>query len=110
MQNAKDAYSNLYTNCFSSCVGTLFAEVITLPICTIKTVYQNNMTLTIPSTIQSIYKAGGVKGFLSASSPAIITQILSTCSKFTLYEKIKHQRQTTNSDILNNSINGYENL
>jgi hypothetical protein len=95
-----------YINCFSSCIGTLVAEVMTLPLCTIKTIYQNNKTLTIPETVNSIIKTQGVKGFFSASSPAIITQVLSTSSKFTLYEKIKHMRKTEKSNVLDNSMNG----
>ena len=106
MQIKQDNYSNLYLNCFSSCVGTLFAEIVTLPMCTIKTIYQNNKTLTIPQTVESIIKTQGIKGFFAASSPAIITQILSTSSKFTIYEKIKHIRKTENSNIIDNSING----
>ena len=42
MKSQPDNYTNLYVNCFSSCIGTLVAEVITLPLCTIK-------TFTIPS-------------------------------------------------------------
>jgi hypothetical protein len=95
-----------YINCFSSCIGTLVAEVVTLPLCTIKTIYQNNKTLTIPETVHSIIKTQGVKGFFTASTPAIITQVLSTSSKFTLYEKIKHIRKTEKSNVLDNSING----
>jgi hypothetical protein len=106
MQKQLDNYSNLYINLFSSCIGTLTAEVLTLPVCTIKTIYQNNKNLTIKSTIDSIIKSQGVKGLFTASSPAIITQILSTSSKFTIYEKIKHIRQTDSSSIIDNSING----
>jgi len=87
-------------------MGTLIAEIATLPICTIKTIYQNKKTLTIPKTIELISKTQGIKGFFMASNPAIITQILSTSSKFTLYEKLKHIRQTENSNMFDNSING----
>jgi hypothetical protein len=99
------AQPNLYTNCFSSCVGTLLAEIATLPICTVKTIYQNNK-LTILETIKLIIKTQGFRGFFTASRPAIITQILSTSSKFTLYEKMKHIRKTEISNWVDNSING----
>ena len=101
-----NCFTNLYINCFSSCIGTLVAEITTLPLCTIKTIYQNNKTFTIPETVNSIIKTQGIKGFFTASSPAIITQVLSTSSKFTLYEKIKHMRKTEKSNVLDNSING----
>lgn len=106
MINQKVTYNNLYINCFSSCFGTLVAEILTLPICSIKTIYQNNNDLTIKSTIDTIMKNQGLKGFFLASTPAIITQILSTSSKFTIYEKIKYIRKTEDSNIFNNSLNG----
>jgi hypothetical protein len=97
--------TSLYTNCFSSCAGTLLAEIATLPSCTVKTIYQNNKS-TIPETIRLIIKTQGFRGFFTASRPAIITQVLSTSSKFTLYEKMKHIRKTENSNWIDNSING----
>ncbi len=106
MESQRINNTNLYINCFSSCVGTLMAEIATLPACTLKTIYQNNKNLTIPQTFESILKTQGVKGFVAASKPAIITQVLSTSSKFTLYEKIKQYRQTSNSNVLDNSVNG----
>lgn len=86
-------------------IATLIAEVVTLPICTIKTVYQNNNLSTL-NTIKFIKAQNGIRGFFSASKPAIISQIISTTSKFTIYEYIKNKRNTPKNDILNNSING----
>jgi hypothetical protein len=106
MESQRINYTNLYINSFSSCIGTLMAEIATLPACTVKTIYQNNKNLTIPQTFESICKTQGIKGFFAASNPAIITQVLSTSSKFTLYEKIKQVRKTSNSNVLDNSING----
>ncbi len=106
MQNQTQITNSNYANIISSCVGTLFAEILTIPVCTIKTVYQNNSPETIPNTIRTIIKTQGIKGLFSASGPAIITQILSTSSKFTLYERIKNYRGTSTSNILDNSING----
>lgn len=97
------------SNCrliMSSCIGTLVAEVATLPICTTKTIYQNNKHYTIFDTVKLIYKSGGIRGFFSASTPAIVGQVMSTMSKFTFYEKIKEHRSCCNEDIFNNSING----
>lgn len=90
----------------SSCSATLIAELLTLPICTVKTNYQNNSKLTIHQTIKQIYYSNGIKGFFSASSPAILSQVLSTSTKMSFYYKLKTYRQTKDSDILNNSING----
>lgn len=96
---------NIRNKLLSTGISTLFAEIITLPICTIKTVYQNNNLNTI-NTINYIYKQNNLKGFFSASTPAIISQIMSTSSKFTIYEYIKNKRNTSKNDIINNSING----
>lgn len=106
MQSQTQITNSNYANIISSCVGTLFAEILTIPVCTIKTVYQNNAPETIPNTIRTIINTQGIKGLFSASGPAIITQILSTSSKFTLYEQIKNYRGTSTSNVLDNSING----
>lgn len=96
---------NVKNKLISTSCATLIAESITLPICTIKTVYQNNNLTTI-NTIKYIYQQNKIKGFFFASTPAILSQILSTSSKFTIYEYIKNKRNTPKDDIINNSING----
>ncbi len=93
-------------NLISSVIGTLCAEIITLPICTVKTVYQNNPNLGITQTISKIYKESGYRGFVQAYTPAIISQVVSTSSKYYFYQLIKSHRKTEKSDILNNSLNG----
>ncbi len=91
---------------FASIIGTLTAEIITLPICTIKTVHQNSSNPYIKDTVLAIYKSHGYKGFTNAYTPAIIAQVVSTSTKYSFYEFIKNYRQTDKSDFLNNSING----
>lgn len=108
-------------NIINSAIGTFVAEIITLPICTLKTVYQNNHTFSILDTYKHIYNNhNSYRGFFQASSPAIISQIISTSSKYTAYEYIKNIRNTSNTSntnvvgeetnnkmiLLNNSING----
>lgn len=93
-------------NLIASCIGTLTAEMLTLPICTTKTIYQNNKKLSVKQAIDLIYQSNGIKGFFVASTPAIISQTLSTSTKFTIYQVIKKKRQTYNADIFNNSLNG----
>lgn len=94
------------TNLFPSVIGTLSAEILTLPICTIKTVYQNNPSLTVLDCIELIKKNSGYKGFIQASTPAIIGQIVSTSTKYTFYYYLKNLRQTDSSDLFANSLNG----
>ncbi len=99
-------YNNTTKVFISSSLATMIAELATLPICTIKTNYQNNIKYSIKTTVQNIYNTSGSSGFFKASTPAIISQVLSTSIKFSLYEKIKIYRQTDQKDFLNNSING----
>ncbi len=100
-------------NIINSAFGTFVAEIITLPICTLKTVYQNNSTHTIVQSYKYIYNIHhSYRGFFQASSPAIISQIVSTSSKYSAYEYIKSLRnKNLNQDskeliLFNNSING----
>lgn len=94
-------------NLVPSLIGTLSAEIITLPICTIKTVYQNNPThKSIKSTISYIIQNTGYKGFIQASPHAILSQLVSSSTKYTFYHKIKEYRQTESNDLISNSLNG----
>ncbi len=92
----------------SSIIGSGCAEILTLPICTIKTIYQTNTlpNKTVQQIISHIYSIHGFKGFFQASIPAIGSQILSTSSKYYLYHQIKELRQTDPTDLLSNSFNG----
>ena len=97
---------NAKNSLIASALGTLVAEISTLPICTVKTVYQNNPSMTTKMAIQSIYNMNGFRGFFSASIPAISGQVISTSSKYTIYEIIKNYRKTEKSNLFDNSING----
>jgi hypothetical protein len=92
----------------SSATGTLCAELITLPICTVKTVYQNSQpNINIKNVVVDIYKTrGGLTGFFQASTPAVISQVLSTAFKYHFYIQCKSIRQTDSGDLLSNSVNG----
>lgn len=96
----------MFDNIIPSVVGTLTAEILTLPICTIKTVYQNNKSLTINQTIKLIIKNSGYRGFIQASHPAILSQIISTSTKYSFYSLIKEKRKTKSDDLISNSLNG----
>jgi len=96
----------------SSIIGTTCAEVLTLPICTVKTIYQtqtqaqtNNKVKPL-QIVSNLYQTQGIKGFFQASGPAIVSQVLSTSSKYYLYHIIKDLRQTEPDDFISNSING----
>lgn len=102
----KGSYNDIVIKGFSSVVGAGTAEIVTLPLCTIKTNFQVNNTASLRKEILSIYTKNGMKGFYGASVPAIFGQVVSTSSKFTFYQIIKHERKTHDGDLLNNSLNG----
>lgn len=96
---------NIFDYLLSSSIAVSVAEFITLPICTIKTVYQTS-NMSIPNTAKFIYNRSGYYGFIQASMPAFLGQIVSTSTKYSFYKTIKNYRQTSDNDLLNNSING----
>ncbi len=75
-------------NLIYSSVGTLVAEFATLPICTIKTHYQNTHSNSIFDTVKSVYNMYGIKAFYAASFPAMFGQVVSTSSKYTIYRQL----------------------
>ena len=87
---------NYDKNAIYSSIGTGISEIVTLPICTIKTNFQNTNSISIISTIKDIYLREGFKSFYKASFPAIFSQIFSTSSKYVLYRYIDNN--TLNHD------------
>ena len=84
--NAKDKISlSVGTNLMISALSASIAEIITLPICTIKTNYQNTNSSSIVSTTKNIYNSKSIRGFYNSSVPAVCGQAFSTSSKYTLY-------------------------
>lgn len=88
------------------------AEFAVLPICTIQTIYQTQQNLHTKQKIlmvditKNLYKNKGVLGFYNASFSAISGQMVSTGSKYTLYRSIQTYRQTEQSNVFGNAING----
>jgi hypothetical protein len=72
--------------------ATVIAEIATLPICTIKTCFQNAKTKqSVTQICREIYSNHGIAGFYRASLPAIGSQVISTSLKWTLYQKLKEK-------------------
>lgn len=91
----------------ASAIGTCVAELITLPICTIKTNYQTNLQYkSIIDVGKDIMRTRGLYGFYSASMAATVLQIVSTSTKFTFYNYFRDYRVTAQNDIKNNIVNG----
>lgn len=81
----------------ASSLAVCIAEVSTLPICTLKTKHQTQSLLSpnkilnykniydISTTLGSILSANGIRGLYQARYPAVLSQVISTSSKYTLY-------------------------
>lgn len=93
-------------NLFNSAIATGIAEFVTLPACTIKTNYQNTNSLSITKTTKEIYGKYGVRGFYSASFPAISSQIISTSSKYVFYRYLEDQQFQYSNKVLNGIASG----
>ena len=60
--------NNLQNNIYSSLIGIGLAELITLPICTIKTNFQNSNKNSIMVVTKNFYKNYGIKGYYRLKS------------------------------------------
>jgi hypothetical protein len=111
--------SILFNNIINSAFGSACAEFITLPICTIRTNYINQLSQnqlgpkqlsqnqlgpkqlsqnqpSLNMIIRDYYSKYGIAGFFSAKYPAIFSQAITTSSRYTLY-KILPQYNPLNS-------------
>ena len=96
-----------YIDLITSAIGTSLAELITLPICTVKTNYQTNLNYkSVFHTTKDIIHERGVFGFYNSFTRALLSQIVSMTTKFTFYNYIKEKRNTSQGDFKNNIING----
>lgn len=76
------------------------AELVTLPINTVKTNYQLYQQ-SIPKVINHIYMTRGIYGFYNAAIPAVMGQVLTNAGKYTIYNWLKEQYPANH-----NSLNG----
>lgn len=100
------ASNDFYNKIICSIIGTSTAELVTIPICTVKTVYQTSDYKGPWLTAKDILKHRGLSGFYYGTAPAVICQIVSTSSKFAFYHSFKTYRETKDDDLFGNSING----
>lgn len=102
--------NKIFNNMISSALATAGAEIATIPICTIKTVYQtSNQTssqqMTIRRTIQNIYRNHGLWGFCKSGFPAMSGQILTTMGKYSSYQYL-NQNYPNNPKVVNGVLSG----
>ena len=96
--------NNMYKYVIASTSATCLAEIATLPICTLKTNYQNSGSSSIIETFKSILNKNGIKGFYRASGWAISSQILSTSTKYVFYRKIGER---VNNKFISGAMSGF---
>lgn len=98
--------SNIYNDFIYSASATAFAEIVTLPICTLKTNYQNSNSTSIINSAKTMFKENGLRIFYKASLPAIGSQIVSTSSKYVFYRYLEDQQFKYSNKVLNGLISG----
>jgi hypothetical protein len=69
----------------SAVIGSGTAELATLPICTLKTLYQTSSS-SQKQNIRTVYATKGIRGFYSASVPAVGAQIFASTYKLVLFD------------------------
>lgn len=78
------------SNFIFSAISVGIAEIITLPISTVRTIYQNTNNTSIRAIVKEIYYEGGIRSFYRAIIPAVSLQICSSASKYTLYRYLEN--------------------
>jgi hypothetical protein len=81
LTSSRSSRSSILT---SSLIGASTAELATLPISALKTVYQSR-SLSIKDSFNFIYNSNGIKGFYKASFPAVSYQVLSSTYRLTVF-------------------------
>jgi len=98
--------SSLLSNVLPSLFGGAIAELITLPMNTIKTVYQCNKNTTYTSTYKDLVKNGNYSRLYNSSIASVLEKSIGISSRFTIYSILKDARGTKQNDIFSNFING----
>ena len=100
------SHSINYNHLLHSAIGTCIAELITLPICTVKTNYQNTNSHSIIHTTKHIMTSHGLGHFWKASIPSISSQIISTSSKYFLYRTLQENKFISQYSFINGLVSG----
>ena len=93
-------------NIFDSAVATSIAELLTFAICTTKTNYQNSSGKSFYNTARELYRKGGIATFYKGAVPAVLSQILSTSSKYFFYRGLEDQNLRWSNKFLNGAMSG----
>lgn len=97
-------------NIIASSIGAVTAELLTIPICTLRTNYQTKIdhSLSTWGYIKNIYARDGIKSFYNATWASSCSQVASLAIKYTAYENIKRIRNNglvSENVFLDNCVN-----
>lgn len=113
-QEASVGVVGVWKRLVCSMVGAGLAEVVTFPICTLRTRYVSDEGHAF-GRVRDLFRHMMTHGsrrnaFWSGCFPAVVSQMVSTGSKFTLFWMLKDWRRTPTStrpiDLANNMVNG----
>lgn len=98
--------SSVWNNIINSAIASSVAEIVTLPMCTIKTHCENTNSKSIKTTIKNIYSNGKFFAFYRASLPAFSSQIFSTSSKYAAYRYLNKTKIISSYKMINGLFAG----
>ena len=90
----------------SMACASIVAEIVTLPFCTLKTNVQTSAGSARRNLHEILRTRGVISGLFGAAPFAVAGQVLSTTSKYGLYEWFKKQRGTEDAEVGSNALNG----
>lgn len=91
---AADVAPSLVRRAVATALSVAVAELVTLPVCTVKTVYmtRDNLRSATHAAAWIWTQGGGLAGFFRASAPAVSAQVLTSTSKLILYRDLQRAR------------------
>lgn len=100
-----DIKYNKYTRFINSTLSICIAEILTQPICLIRTkLINNNIPTKVDKIISDLIQKEGIFYLFKSSPPAIIVQVISSSIKYNIY--IKNYKKSTQEKIRNGIITG----
>lgn len=95
--------NDISKNIIAAAIGTSVAELVVIPICTVRTNYQVNLNTNLYNCIKN------VPSFYNASGLAITSQVLGISARYTIYEHLKQKNKIDNiyyDKFVNGALSG----
>lgn len=100
------SFNNNHSIVVNSAIATIIAELTTIPVCTVKTNYQNSHNIPVSKIIRNMYNQHGIKGFYKGSLAAMSSQVISTTCKYSLYKWFNNQQFKYSNKIIDGAASG----